>query len=106
MATYSIYVKGDDVAFVRDGFSWGSFAVAGVLLGFTHHVILAMVASILIGMFARDYKRWSLTQRGFAEADLMAANSLEEAELKYFSAPVARQSKILSHDTLGLFGSP
>jgi hypothetical protein len=105
MATYSIYVKGDDAEFVRDGFAWGAFAIASVLLGFAHHAILAMVMSVLIGLFARDYKRWSLTQRGFPEVDLIAANSLEEAELKYFSAPVTRQ-KISTHDTLGLFGTP
>ena len=104
MATYSIYVKGDDVVFVRDGFSWGAFAVAGAVLGFTNHAILAMVASVLIGLFARDYRRWSLTRRGYEEVDLVAANSLEEAELKYFCAPVTRQ-KISNHDTLGLFGT-
>ena len=104
MTTYSIYVKGDDVAFVRDGFSWSAFAVAGVVLGFANHAILALVANVLIGLFWRDYKRWSLTWAGYEEVDLVAANSLEEAELKYFCAPVTRQ-KISNHDTLGLFGT-
>jgi hypothetical protein len=105
MATYSIYVKGEDVALVRDGFAWGAFVVAAVLLASVHHVMVGMAASLLVGMFARDAKRWSLAQRGYAEVDLVAAGSLEEAELKYFATPLARQSTPISHDTLGLFGT-
>jgi hypothetical protein len=105
MATYSIYVKGEDVAFVRDGFAWGAFVVSAVLLAPAPHVMWGLAASLLVGMFARDAKRWSLTQRGYAEADLVAAGSLEEAELKYFATPVARQSTPQSHDALGLFGT-
>ena len=106
MATYSIYVKGDDVVFRRDGFSWGAFAASAVVFAFTHHVTFGVALSFLVGMFARDVRRWSCTRRGYTEVDLVAAGSLEEAELKYFSSPVARQSHIVSHDPLGLFGTP
>jgi hypothetical protein len=69
-------------------------------------MIAGVSVSVLIGALWRDVKAWSLTQRGYTEIDLVAAGSLEEAELKYFSAPMGPPSKVTSHDTLGLFTSP
>ena len=110
MATYAIYGRDDDTAFVRDGYSWRAFTsallVSGVFASTLPQIIVGFVASALIGAVWRDVKAWSLTQRGYTEVDLVAAGSLEEAEFKYFSAPAAPSSKITSHDTLGLFTSP
>jgi hypothetical protein len=110
MATYAIYRRDDDTVFVRDGYSWralmSALVVSGFLASTLPHIVAGVIVSFLIGALGKDLKCWSLTQRGYAEVDLVAAGSLEEAELKYFSAPVSPTSKITSHDTLGLFTSP
>jgi hypothetical protein len=110
MATYAIYRRDDDTVFVRDGYSWRAFMTTLVVSSFfastLPHIVVGVVVSFLFGALGKDLKCWWLTQRGYTEVDLVAAGSLEEAELKYFSAPVSPTSKITSHDTLGLFTSP
>jgi hypothetical protein len=110
MATYAIYRLDDDMVFVRDGYSWRALMTTLVVSSFfastLPHIVVGVVVSFLFGALEKDLKCWWLAQRGYAEVDLVAAGSLEEAELKYFSAPVSLSSKITSHDTLGLFTSP
>ncbi len=110
MATYAIYRRDDDTVFVRDGYSWRALMTTLVVASFftstLPQMVVGLIVSVLIGALWRDAKAWSLTRRGYTEVDLVAAGSLEEAELKYFSAPVERPSKVTAHDTLGLFTSP
>ncbi len=110
MATYVIYRRDDNTVFVRDGYSWRALMTTLVIASFfastLPHIVAGVVVSCLIGALGKDVKGWWLARQGFTEIDLVAAGSLEEAELKYFSAPVERQAKITAHDTLGLFTSP
>jgi hypothetical protein len=110
MATYAIYQRDDDTVFVRDGYSWRALITTLVIAGFfastMSHIVAGVVVSFLVGALGKDLKCWWLARHGYTEIDLVAAGSLEEAEFKYFSAPVSPTLKVTSHDTLGLFTSP
>ncbi len=109
MAVYSIYQRGDRTVFLRDIFSWATFFLALVLLtaaaNTAGQTLLAFVASLLLGFIGDDLQRWVLEQRGFAEVDLIAAGSREEAELKFYAARQRHRQPADSPDTLGLFGT-
>jgi len=106
-----------DAEFVREGFSWGAFVfsvfwalwnrlwivallIAGALaalalaeeflepgLVLAHAISLAV--SVWIGFEANDWRRESLKRRGYAEAGIVAATSLAEAEFRFFSRHAA-----------------
>jgi hypothetical protein len=135
--------KLDDVILVRDGFAWGAFvfsvvwclwhrmwlAAAAVLfvlgmiglaarlwgLGETAESVATLAAGLILGFEASEIRRLSLLQRGYREAGVIAARSIDEAEIRYFASaqfgePPAPQSAAkpppqAPHDPLGLFGS-
>ena len=102
-----------DAVFVREGFAWGAFAfslgwalwhrlwvpailLAGAIAALTLaeelleiHPLIAHAASfglaLLIGFEANDWRREGLRRRGFAEAGLVSAANLGEAEHNFFT---------------------
>lgn len=130
---------------VRDGFSWGAFIFTAlwffwhrlwlvglaVLVGLFAFAILlrslgvppfpayvaVLLLSVLIGFEAASLRRWTLSRRGRALADVVSASDADEAEAKSFarflsidngSAPEPRQPSWRAgrgHDepVLGLF---
>ena len=99
---------------VKEGFSWPAFlfsflwafwhrlwlvglgfvflqaAVAGLLL-VVHfdevgHAALNLGAAVLTGAIANDGRRWTLARRGFADADVVAADGTERAERDFLRA--------------------
>jgi hypothetical protein len=102
-----------DAVFVREGFAWGAFVfslgwalwhrlwvpailLAGAIAALTLaeellelHPLIAHAASfglaVLIGFEANDWRREGLRRRGFAEAGLVSAANLGEAEHDFFT---------------------
>lgn len=110
----------DEAELVRDAFSWGAFfftflwfffhrlwlAGLGVLvlvLGFgalmqvlNVHDAAATVASLLlqllIGLEANSLRRWTLSRRGLAVADVVTASDQDEAEAKAYARWLSQRS--------------
>ena len=102
-----------DAVFVREGFSWGAFVfslawalwhrlwvaallIAGALAALALAeeflglgLVLAHAASLGLGVWigfeANDWRREALKRRGYAEAGIVAATSLAEAEHRFFT---------------------
>jgi hypothetical protein len=101
-----------EAVFVREGFAWGAFVfslawalwhrlwvvailIAGVIAALAlaedfleiHPLIghaTSFAVSLLIGFEANDWRREGLRRRGFAEAGLVTASNLAEAEHRFF----------------------
>jgi hypothetical protein len=115
--------RGDDVVFIRDGFSWLALivpplwalyralwlVVAGIavlalaingLAQWTAASSSAMVAVILAAVLlfafeANDLWRWTLRRRGFRDVAIVAGRSLADAELRFFQAVVVSPTGML-----------
>ena len=102
-----------DAVFVREGFSWGAFVfslawalwhrlwvaallIAGALaalalaeefldVGLVLTEAASLAVSLWIGFEANDWRREALRRRGYAEAGIVAATSLAEAEHRFFT---------------------
>ena len=106
-----------DAVFVREGFSWGAFVfsvawalwhrlwvaallIAGALaavaladefleLGFILPEAISLAVSVWVGFEGNDWRRESLKRRGYAEAGIVTATSLAEAEHRFFTRHAA-----------------
>jgi hypothetical protein len=93
---------GDRPALVREGFSWGAFLfgpiwlaahrawipaafalAAGILILVLFpppdRVFLMLALAVLLGLSGQDLRRWSMRQRGFTLAQVIAARTEPEA---------------------------
>ncbi len=103
---------GDDLEFVRDGFSWGAFAFTvfwplyhGLWLVFV--IVLAvsavlsaamsvvglsdfgqsavwLAAALLFAFEANNLRRWTLRRRGWRDVGVAAGRTLSDAEHRFF----------------------
>ncbi len=102
-----------DAVFVREGFSWGAFFFSVIwalyhrlwfgalmIIGLTAAVslvsdfldvdpitsaVLGLAVSLIIGWEGNDWRRRKLERRGYMTAGLIAAQSLLEAERRFFA---------------------
>jgi len=130
----------DKARFVRDGFSWLAFFVPIIwllvhrvwrwfLIVLTFDVALGIVgarlglppvtltlsglmAMLFVGFEARHWYGLALERRGFALADVVQADTLEDAEYRFFerlasaqpkAAPTSMQPPSRSYGVIGLF---
>lgn len=142
MRTYSVHSRPgeslDGAIFIKQGFSWPAFlfsipwclwhrlwvaaalmfavlAVFGSVFSGASAGILTLAVYMIFGWEANEFKRWSLSARGFRETAILPGANLEDAELRYFAsapgfdvqgaghAPKLRQAD--QHEPLGLFGT-
>ena len=61
-----------------------SFFFSVFLVGTLTQVVLSLVLAIAIGFFANDLRRWTLSRRGFRDADVVAERNLIAAERRFF----------------------
>jgi hypothetical protein len=128
MAVYRIYendtrASGDDVVFVRDGFTW-SATIFGPLWLIRHGLWLWLIAyaalialiigglrwagasdgiafvvlllvAILIGLEASTLRHAGLRLRGYREAGVIVADDFDAAERRYFDRREAKPSSAL-----------
>jgi Protein of unknown function (DUF2628) len=127
----------EDAIFVPEKFSWPAFfftafwalwkrmwivaalVIAVSLLAGVVSPVLGIVMpigiSLVMGFSGNEFYRWSLGRRGYVDMGSIPANSLEEAEIRfYWDRPVAAPEPVPvpQHvppsaviDPLGLFGS-
>jgi hypothetical protein len=130
--------------FVRDGFSWAAF-VFGPIWMLWHRLWLVLICyigvacalvigfhfvgahgvrpwvgiliALLIGLEAASLRRWTLMRRGWNDLGVVAADDLEAAERRFFTAwvPGSRDRSLPSaarlrmpsgNDVIGLFPRP
>lgn len=141
MATYSVHSRPgrseDGVVFVREGFSWPAFlfsvpwclwhrmwvaaavmfavlAVISIMFSDASGGVLTLTSCLIFGWEASEFRRLSLSASGYRETAIVAGNSIDDAELRYFAsvtgsdpapleAPKLRHAE--GHEPLGLFGT-
>ncbi len=114
---------GDDLEFVRDGFSWGAFAFTvvwplyhGLWLVFV--IVLAgsavlsaavsvvglsdfgrsavwLAAALLFAFEANNLRRWTLHRRGWRDVGVAAGRTLSDAEHRFFGVYAVSSSGTL-----------
>lgn len=115
--------RGDDVVFIRDGFSWLALivsplwalyralwlVVAGIavlalainglaqwMAASSSAMVAVILAAVLLFAFeANDLWRWTLRRRGFRDVAIVAGRSLADAELRFFQAVVVSPTGML-----------
>ena len=114
---------GDDIEFVREGFSWGAFfftlawslyhglwivfvivLVASALLsgvmalagfdGFGRGAVW-FAASLLFGYEANNLRRWTLKRRGWRQVGIASGRALADAEHRFFGIYAVSPSGML-----------
>lgn len=119
LKVYTVHVRPadkdrpEDVALVREGFSFWAFLFqmlwalyhrlwlvtalfllvglgAEILsrnlgLGSGAHLVFSLSVATLIGAEANNLRRWTLARRGYSETAVVAGHDLDEAEGHYFS---------------------
>ena len=135
--------RSDEPVFVKEGYSWSAmtfsilwalryrmwivailllagFVIVGVVgaqlgIGEGVRAVVNFGMAVLMGFEAETLRSWTLTRAGYRESGVVAARSLEEAELKFaFATPqvphveaesATRRPVLQTHDPLGLFGA-